>query len=181
MKAEEYKIRPECNSPAYDNSFYLNKHIDYLESQLEKRDKEIERLTYLNKINSRITSKTKEEAKQSSTPLNSGFKTNIEPKNNDQKMFYAFDSSKKQLKPSTMGTLDIEKLVVGSITGKTKKIKETTNIHLELSGYFAKEMFVFNLYNTINDGTLALKGTYNLIPQGKKTEETTEATEEVVE
>lgn len=63
MKAEEYKIRPECNSPAYDNSFYLNKHIDYLESQLEKRDKEIERLTYLNKINSRITSKTKEDGK----------------------------------------------------------------------------------------------------------------------
>lgn len=36
MKDENYKKRPELNSPAYNNSFYLNKHIDFLESQLKE-------------------------------------------------------------------------------------------------------------------------------------------------
>ncbi|MDD4202262.1 MAG: hypothetical protein PHQ52_02220 [Candidatus Omnitrophica bacterium] len=98
----------------------------------------------------------------------------IKTETKDQRIFYSFDSSKRSLAPSTLGILQTKELIVNKNSNNTSIVTKEKNIHLKLSGYLSKELFIFNLYNNITDGNLDLRGDFKVTSHGKKTDERTD-------
>ena len=81
---------------------------------------------------------------------------------------YGFSAIQETFKPSTMAIIEDKETVAGQNADTAGKSTEDKRMRVKISGDLAREMFIFGVYNDIEDGRLVSNGLFRFAPKGRR-------------